>query len=72
MTKEKYSELINGISKPLKVEDAIFQIKYLIMKNDFEKAYHILKIYELPIERILSVNLSENLDSFLTFLKSKV
>jgi len=68
LSKVKYPELINGISKPLKIEDAIFQIKYLIIKNDFEGAYHILKLYELSIESIVS----ENIDSFKEFLTSKL
>ena len=72
MNKEKHPEFTESISKPIKREDAVFQIKYLIMKNDFEGAHNILKVYDLSMEDLLSFNLSIDIDSFMTFLKSRI
>ena len=72
MAKIKYSELINGISKPLAVKDAIFQMKYLLERNDYEGAYNIVKIYDLSIDDISSFNIPFDISSFTNFLKSRL
>ena len=72
MAKIKYPEIINSVSKPLQVKDAIFQMKYLIERDDLEAAYNIVQIYNLSIEDILSFNILGKDNSFLKFLNSRL
>lgn len=72
MIKTKYEELINGISRPLKIQDTMFQIKYLIEINNFESAYNIIKIYGISIEDILALNFKTDINNFTNFLKIKL
>ena len=72
MAKIKYPEIINSISKPLQIKDAIFQMKYLIDKDDLEGAYNIVCIYDLSIEDIISFNILGKNKSFLQFLNTRL
>lgn len=54
--KNKYDEELKPIiSKPLKKSDALFQIKYFIQKTEYDKALHIVNLYEMNHKDLQSI-----------------